>query len=137
MSKIRGGCLCGSIRYESEAEPMMTAVCHCTHCQKQTGTAFSVIVAVARADLKINGQTAVYHDTGDSGKPVQRHFCANCGSPLYTDVTALADRLFIKAGTLDDTSWLQPGAHIYCDSAQPWVDIPADAQQFARAANRG
>ena len=38
----------------------------------------------------------------------------------------------IKAGTLDDTSWLKPSMHIYCDSAQSWAVIPKDSQQFAK-----
>ncbi|MFK7965239.1 MAG: GFA family protein [Burkholderiaceae bacterium] len=137
MSKIEGGCLCGSVRYECAAEPLMTAVCHCTHCQKQTGTSFSILVAVPQADLNISGTTRAFQDTGDSGNPVERHFCPDCGSPIYSRVTALPDRLFIKAGTLDDTSWLKPVAHIYCDSAQSWVDIASDVPQFAGAANRG
>lgn len=137
MNKIAGACLCGSIRYDCSAEPMMTVVCHCTHCQKQTGTSFSVLVAVPEETLNITGSTKVFQDTGGSGKPVMRHFCPDCGSPIFSKVSALQDRLFLKAGTLDDTSWLEPTAHIYCDSAQSWVDIADNVPQFAAAPNRG
>jgi hypothetical protein len=47
MPKIEGSCLCGSVKYSSDSEPVMTAVCHCENCQRQTGTAFSIIVGVA------------------------------------------------------------------------------------------
>jgi len=137
MQKIEGGCLCGSVRYDCPAEPLMTVVCHCSHCQKQTGTSFSIIVAVPRDALKLSGQTKSFHDTGSSGKPVMRHFCPDCGSPIFSEVSALPDRLFIKAGTLDDTSWLKPSAHLYCDSAQSWVEIADTVPQFATAPNRG
>jgi len=137
MNKIAGACLCGSVRYDCSEEPLMTVVCHCTHCQKQTGTSFSVLVAVPEKALKITGSTKAFQDTGGSGKPVSRHFCPDCGSPIFSKVAALPDRLFLKAGTLDDTSWLEPTAHIYCDSAQSWVDIADTVPQFAAAPNRG
>ena len=57
MSKMNGSCLCGSIRYTCNSEPLLTAVCHCPHCQKQSGTSFSVIVAVPKDSLTIAGQT--------------------------------------------------------------------------------
>ncbi len=119
---IKGGCLCGTVRYSADVAPVMTAVCHCAHCQKQSGTAFSIMVAVPRASLKVEGDSlAVYEDTGASGLPVHRRFCGACGSPILTDAEALPDLLFIKAGTLDDPSSLKPEAHIWCDHAQHWV----------------
>lgn len=133
MTKIEGGCLCGAVRYRSSSEPLMTAVCHCKNCQKQTGTSFSLLVAVPRNDFTVNGKTKIFQDTGDSGKPVNRHFCPECGSPIYSDVTALEDRLFVKAGTLDDASALIPAAHIFCDSAQPWFSLGSDVPQFPRS----
>ncbi len=133
MTRIEGGCLCGAVRYRSDSEPLMTAVCHCTHCQKQTGTSFSIIVAVPRDDFSVTGETRAFQDTGDSGKPVNRHFCPQCGSPIFSDVTALADRLFVKAGTLDDSSSLSPQAHIYCQSAQPWISLGEDVPRFPRS----
>ena len=55
MSKIEGGCLCGQVRYSSAEEPMMTAVCHYKSCQRQTGTAYSVLVAISEASLSVTG----------------------------------------------------------------------------------
>ena len=76
MSKMNGSCLCGSIRYTCDAEPLLTAVCHCPHCQKQSGTSFSVIVAVPKDSLTIAGQTLkTFDDVGESGLPVLRRFC--------------------------------------------------------------
>ncbi len=133
MSKIAGGCLCGSIRYSSEAEPALTAVCHCRHCQKQTGTSFSILVAVPKGSLKMEGESlAAFEDVGDSGLPVVRHFCRNCGSPILSDVKAVPDLDFIKAGTLHDPSWLEPQMHIWCSHTQPWVNILGDVQKFEK-----
>ncbi len=133
MSNVVGGCLCGSVRYVSDAAPALTAVCHCKHCQRQTGTSFSILVGVPKGSLKIEGESlAAFEDVGDSGQPVIRHFCRSCGSPIYSDVKAMPGLDFVKAGTLDDAAWLQPQMHLWCSHAQPWVGIDSRAQQFER-----
>jgi hypothetical protein len=55
-----------------------------------------------------------------------------CGSPIITEVSSMPDLTIIKAGTLDDTSWLDPKMHIFCDSAQRWSPIPQSSQQFPK-----
>lgn len=124
MNAIVGGCLCGAVRYSSKAQPLMTAVCNCKHCQRQTGTSFSVLVALPKGTLEMTGaQPATYRDTGSSGQPVLRHFCSNCGSPIFSDVAVTPAMDWLKAGTLDDASWLKPQVSIWCESAQPWVKM--------------
>lgn len=132
MGTIVGGCLCGKVRYSSAAEPAFVAVCHCKHCQKQGGTAFSVVIALPKSALSVQGPVKSYHDVGDSGQPVLRNFCPECGSPITTDATVVPHLTFLKAGTLDDTSWLDPKTHIYCDSAQHWTPFPESSQKFAK-----
>jgi hypothetical protein len=131
MKKLTGGCLCGSVHYSVEAEPVLTAVCHCKNCQKQSGSAFSVEFAVPIAAVTVQGQTKTFHEKGDSGMPVERRFCPECGSALISWGAFMPDVLFIKAGTLDDTSWLSPTIEVYCDRAQPWVNLSGERQRFA------
>jgi len=133
MPKIAGACLCGSVRYESAADAVMTAVCHCENCQRQTGTAFSIIVGVPAGSLRFEGEEnlATYRDRGTSGKAVDRRFCRSCGSPVVTAVEVMPALHFIKAGTLHDRSWLRPTAHFWCDSAQPWVEL-GEGQRYPR-----
>ena len=132
MIQITGGCLCGQIRYSANAEPAFVGVCHCKNCQKQTGTAFSVLVGIPRSEMSIHGSLKTFHDTGGSGQAVKRNFCPECGSPIFTDAAMIPDVAFIKAGTLDDTSWLDPKMHIYCDSKEEWTFIPEGSQKFAK-----
>lgn len=121
MGKIKGGCLCGDVRYESTAEPLMIVACHCTHCQKQSGSAFSMNIGVPGDSVTVTGESfRTYEDTGASGQPILRKFCGNCGSPILSDVKAAGGLYFIKAGTLDDTSWVTPSAEIWCDSKASW-----------------
>ena len=127
---ITGGCLCGAVRYSMDAEPVAMAVCHCRNCQKQAGSALSVIAVFPRASLSLEGTPKVYEDEGTSGQAVYRNFCPNCGSPVLTDTPGAkeGDIIFIKAGTLDDVSILKPTTHYWTKSAQPWFKLPDDAE---------
>jgi hypothetical protein len=101
------------------------AACHCTECQKQTGSSFSIIVAVPRDALEVQGDSLSSFTTvgTDSGQEVARHFCRECGSPIVSLGDGMPELAFIKAGTLEDRSWLEPQMHVWCDSAQPWVPL--------------
>jgi hypothetical protein len=128
-----GGCLCGAVRYETPWPPLLTGVCHCRHCQKQAGTAFSVLVAVPFASLERTGELTTYEDGSDSGNPVLRKFCGKCGSPVFSETPdgMAQGMIFIKAGTLDEVNDLAPTLHFWTSSAQPWVPIPEGAHKLA------
>ena len=119
---ITGRCLCGAVTYSIDAEPMVQAVCHCTDCQRQTGNPFSVIVGVPRDALTVEGSTlASFATTGeDHGAETQRNFCSACGSPVFSIAAVAPELTFIKAGSLDDASWLEPAVEVWTSSAQPW-----------------
>lgn len=134
MADREGGCLCGAVRYVLKSEPLMTAVCHCTHCQRQSGGVFSTNVAVPEAAYVQTGETKVFEDKGDSGQAVWRHFCPNCGSPILSKVAAMPGMVLVKAGTLDDMSGLTPAIEVYTDHAAKWVAPIPGAQRFGQAA---
>jgi len=131
MSKLEGGCLCGAVRYMSDAEPVMQAVCHCKTCQKVTGSAFSLNVAVPDESLNVEGDdlTTYVDHAGASGQPFKRHFCSKCGSHLFSQGPAYGPLAFIKAGTLDDPDWIAPDLHIWCAEKLAWTEIPEGASQ--------
>jgi hypothetical protein len=127
MSETRsGGCLCGAVRYETNWPPIATAVCHCKNCQKQAGSALSVIAVLRRDALKIDGALTLYEDKGESGFPVWRRFCGKCGSPVTSDTPGAQDQgiIFLKAGTLDEAADLAPTLHYWRSSAQGWFEFP-------------
>ena len=128
-----GGCLCGAVRYQTPWPPLMLGVCHCRHCQRQAGSAFSVVAAVPRAGLETSGMLTVYEDDSDAGRPVYRKFCGTCGSPVFTETPDgnAQGMIFIKAGTLDEAKDLAPTVHFWTSSAQDWVIIPEGGQILA------
>lgn len=132
MTLIHGGCLCGQVRYHITAEPMLVAVCHCRHCQKQSGSAFSVNLLVASDRIQIEGQLKDYTDRGEADRLVTRRFCPECGSAVATELEMLPGTVVIKAGTLDDPSSSIPTVHMWCDHRQPWTTIPESTTQLAR-----
>ena len=134
MPKIEGGCLCGAVRYTSDADPIVTAICHCADCQRQSGAAFSIVVGIPAEGFRVEGSPAKFETTGeDTGQPTERNFCSACGSPLWSDSGGMPGVHYVKAGTLDDTSWLEPQAHVWTSRAQPWVDVPEGPMTFERS----
>src|SRR5262249_40032313 len=86
MVQINGGCWCGKVRYTADADATFMAVCHCHACQKASGSAFAVIVALPAKALAITGDVATYDTTGASGKGKHHYFCPSCGSPAFSTV---------------------------------------------------
>jgi hypothetical protein len=124
-----GGCMCGAIRYECSAEPIVTANCHCRDCQQATGTAFAAAILVPRNAVTIVGDVKYYEVTGDSGNIVGRGFCPNCGSRLFSK-PPIPELMGIMAGSLDDPSEFQPGMNIYAASAQLWDYMNPELPKF-------
>jgi hypothetical protein len=106
MPQMTGGCVCSQLRYATNAEPIFSAVCHCRTCQKQSGTAFRIVVAVPQSAVSIQGSLKTYTRAGDTGQQVVNRFCPDCGSTVVIEPAALPGTTIIPAGTLDDTSWL-------------------------------
>jgi hypothetical protein len=134
--KLEGGCLCGKVRYSGEAEPIFAGICHCTSCQKGSGSAFNSVVAVPKPAVSLTGPVTSYEGRGDSGAATFRRFCSACGSPVAAEAAVMPDVVMIPTGTLDDASAVKPGMQIYCDSAQSWA-VLGDVQQFAKMPGPG
>lgn len=124
VANMTGGCLCGKVRYTISAEPIFTGVCHCANCQKGTGSAFSVVLAVPSPAVAATGALTAYVGKGDSGQPTTRKFCPVCGSPISSEAAIMPGVTMIEVGTLDDAASVNPAMHIYCRSKLDWVIVP-------------
>lgn len=129
-----GGCLCGQITYELSGDLIATAVCHCDHCQRQSGGAFSVNLIVLESQMAVSGTLSTYEDRGenDDAVYVMRRFCGECGSPILSALVEPAGVIAVKAGTLDDRSGVAPTVEAWCEHKQPWVQLPDMAASLAR-----
>ncbi len=131
MAEIKGSCLCGKVTYAASADPVFAGICHCTTCQKGTGSAYASVIAVPTATLTVNGAIAQYDGVADSGKATHRAFCPVCGSTIWQSAEVMEGLTMLEVGTLDDPSWVKPAMQIYCDSALPWATVP-DLQSFPK-----
>ncbi len=134
---LTGGCQCGGVRYEVTAEPSTLYCCHCTDCQKQSSSAFGMSLIIALSGFRLTrGTTKVWRTVTDSGTTKTCHFCPDCGSRIYhgseAEDGAESGSISVKAGTLDDRSWLRPVGNLWTRSAQPWVAIPDDTVNYAQ-----
>jgi len=127
---LRGGCQCGQVRYAITAVPYVFYLCHCRECQKQTSSAFGESLRVRAADIALTGELRVHERISDNGSRRQGHFCPACGVRVIHG-TAGAEMVNVKAGTLDDASWLVPAGHIWTRSRQRFVAIGADELVYA------
>jgi hypothetical protein len=132
---LTGGCQCGALRYEITQAPSLVYTCHCTECQRQTGSAFSMgLVTAAEAFTLTGAEPRSIQRTADSGRTLTRWVCPECGSWICNgpDLGSAApgQRRVVRAGTLDDTSWLRPTVHFWTRSAQPWITFPEGDRRF-------
>ena len=119
-----GGGLCGNIKYKFNREDVVSAGhCHCKDCQKITGSGKATIVFIPTKSLEINNNYKVYSVIGHDGTNVHRGFCPNCGSPVISYVTEQPDLRFIKAGSLDDSSWINIESSFWGISANKWDPV--------------
>jgi hypothetical protein len=126
-----GGCLCGAIRYRLGDEPLTLYACHCTDCQRATGSSFRLSMVLSRTALELlQGAPQRYAVTLDDGRQKSGVFCNRCATHLWSEPVRFPQILNVEPGTLDDTSWLRPVAHMWTRSAQPWVVIPPDTLAF-------
>lgn len=121
---LDGGCQCGKVRYLITAAPYVFYLCHCRECQRQTSSAFGESLRMHRDALEVSGTLATHTRVSDRGTRREGHFCPSCGVRIFHGTAGL-DMVNVKAGTLDDTSWLRPAGHIWTASRQPFVAIPA------------
>jgi hypothetical protein len=128
-----GGCVCGAVRYECTAEPIMMLKCHCRDCQHITGGGFAAAVLVLAKAFRFTRGELQYHFTPAlAGGKHKRGFCAQCGSRITGAEKPDEPRDFIGilAGSLYDPSWFRPRMDIFVSDAQPWDQMDPAIPKF-------
>ena len=130
--KISGGCLCGAVRYESSAPPLVTRVCWCRLCQYLGAGSGTVNVCFKTESFTVRGETQDYVSTADSGSVLHRRFCPRCGTPLFSAAESRPHLVFARAGTLDDPEIARPEVTIWTSAAPSWACIASDLPRVER-----
>ena len=121
--QVHASCHCGAIRYEATVDPQRTGICHCTDCQRLTGSAYRVSVPAEDGSFRLlAGEPRVYVKRGDAGTRRAQVFCGDCGSPLYTyDADLPGVGIGLRVGCIDERQALAPRKQKWCRSALGWT----------------
>ena len=122
---LTGGCLCGGVRYELSEPPISAGYCHCTRCQRRTGTAASAQARLAPGSFRVtDGEDLVKTYAPLDG--FHKCFCSNCGGALWSKDPESGDVMSVRLGTLDPGHDIRPSFRSFVDFAAGWEPIPAD-----------
>ena len=128
-----GSCLCKQVSYSFPSEAVVSAHhCHCEDCRKSTGSGKATIILVLDQALKISGKIKYFSVFGSGGNKVSRGFCEACGSPLISSVEGYDDMKFIKAGSLDDSTWVIINSSFWSDTAMDWSPLDNSIDSFKK-----
>ena len=126
---MHGGCRCGKVRFTITAAPLLTMICHCTGCQRMTGSAYSTSLAVPGPGFAVTeGGTVI---GGLHGEQIHHHHCDWCKSWVFTRIEPDMGFVNVRATMLDDPSWFTPFVETYASEAFPWAVVGAP-HSFAR-----
>jgi hypothetical protein len=123
---LDGGCTCGAVRFRMTTQPMFVNCCHCSWCQRETGTAFALnaMIETDRVQL-LQGEVEVINTPSSSGKGQKIARCPFCKIAVWSNYSGAGDAVrFVRVGTLDEPGRLPPDIHIFTSTKQPWVALP-------------
>lgn len=131
MHAFTGGCSCGAVRFRLTSRPMFVHCCHCTLCQRQTGSAFvlNALIETSRIEL-VSGQPVAISMPTESGRPHDIYRCPTCQIAVWSDYGRRPGLRFVRVGALDKPHDLAPDVHIYTRSKVPWLRLPEGARAF-------
>jgi hypothetical protein len=133
-----GGCVCGAVRFTAAGAPRRVTLCHCTWCQRRTGTAFGTEVVFERGQVTFAGEApAQYrHHSDESGRWLDVEFCRTCGANLGFTLEAAPELRALPAGAFDDPTWIRaeqvPFRHVFLRSRRAWPELSPLVEQYER-----
>lgn len=123
---LGGGCLCGGVRFEVSAPFVSAGYCHCTRCQRRTGTAASANARVASTGFRLTSGTELLRSFQPPAGGAPKVFCTACGSALFSGDPLHDEQVAVRLGALDADPGIRPQYRQYVDYAAPWEPIPED-----------
>lgn len=126
-----GRCLCGAVHYRVGEEPLVVYACHCTDCQKRSGSAFGLSMWVRLPAIEVTqGEPQLATPVAHDGRPRLGRVCGACGTRMWSEPPHRAGLAVVRPGTLEDTSWIRPDAHLWTRSAQRWFIFPEGVPRY-------
>jgi hypothetical protein len=126
---FEGGCACGRVRYRMNREPLFVHCCHCSWCQRETGSAFVLNGLLEATELMVlKGKVETIDTPSASGRGQRISRCPVCKVAIWSNYSAAGNAIhFVRIGTLDDPGAFPPDIHIFASTRLPWVTLDGDA----------
>ena len=133
---MKGGCFCGSVRYELTLPLQQAYYCHCRDCQYFSGSAFHVLGVTERDAIRlVSGTLSKYRYVIRGGSEMKREFCKECGTPLFVISSRFQEIRMFSVSTLDEPESIAPSFEIWTCSKVSWADVQSDITSFLRGAS--
>ncbi len=128
---MEGQCTCGRIRYRMTDSPMFVHACHCSWCQRETGSAFALNALIEMSRLQVEGEVQYVMTPSASSKGQEIARCPECHVALWSHYAGLRRKLaFVRVGTLENPGACPPDVHIFTSTKLPWIVLPEGALAF-------
>ena len=128
--KLKGGCICGQVRYQLKEKPLFTQACHCKDCKVLTGSSYVVNSSVLENTLTVEGEVSSTELKAGSGAPCKTYFWVKCGTYVYADYDSAVKRFTLRTKTLDNSHKFPPQVHIFIKNKDPWLNLSKDVICF-------
>ena len=123
MSIFTGSCLCGSVNYKSNSDPLVIQNCHCDQCRKATGSVYLTNLFIKEENFEITGEVNNYMHLSDAGNNMTKYFCPNCGSQVFGKNSGRPGIITIRAGTVNEKDIIKPIRNLFLKSKVPSTPI--------------
>jgi hypothetical protein len=135
---MEGGCACRAVRYRLSSKPLFVNCCHCTWCQRESGSAFAVNAMIETDRIQLlEGAPATVHTPSNSGRGQIYMRCPKCQVALWSHYSGAGTKVaFVRVGTLDHPHDVNPDIHIFTSTKRPWVILPPDVPAMAEYYDR-
>lgn len=130
IAAMKGGCLCGAVRYEVTAAPAMTGFCYCESCRKLSGSGHTFHALTPEDAMTITGNLTEYDWKADSGHTVTTSFCPTCGSPLFGKSSGMPGMVTFRVASLDDPAAVSPQMAVYTKRLLAWDHLDMTLPAF-------
>ena len=132
---MKGGCFCGSVKFELTLPLQKAYYCHCRDCQYFSGSSFHVLGVVERKSIRLmSGELSEYNYETQDGSGMKREFCTKCGTPLFIASGRFQDIRMFTVSTLDEPDTIVPSFEIWTCSKVNWANVPAEIKSYTRGA---
>ena len=128
MSIFTGSCLCGSVNYNSNSDPLVIQNCHCDQCRKATGSVYLTNLFIKEKNFEITGEVNNYSHLSDAGNNMTKYFCPKCGSQVFGKNSGRPGIITIRAGTVNEKDIIKPIRNLFLKSKVPSTPINSNLE---------